>query len=48
MREQPATVCGQNVGQLAGQPCPWCDEPLQPEGAHVRCFACGWLGKCCE
>ena len=45
---EAAVIKGCDVGQVAGTPCPWCDKPLQPEGAHVRCFECGWLGKCCE
>jgi hypothetical protein len=45
---EPTIISGQDVGQVAGQPCPWCDHPLRPEGAHVKCFECGWLGKCCE
>ena len=42
------TWCAQDVGQVAGQGCPWCDRPLKQEHAHVKCYECGWVGKCCE
>lgn len=39
---------GCDVGQVAGSPCPWCDERLRQEHAHTKCDACGFVGKCCE
>lgn len=37
------------VGNQAGELCPACwSAVLRPEGAHGRCAACGWVGKCCE
>ncbi len=36
-------------GNQAGETCPACwDAILREEGAHGRCDACGWIGKCCE
>jgi hypothetical protein len=41
----PLPVCGNQAGEL----CPACfSAVLREEGAHGRCDACGWIGKCCE
>jgi hypothetical protein len=46
--DEPATslpACGNQAGEL----CPACwSAVLREEGAHGRCDACGWIGKCCE
>ncbi|HWH33598.1 MAG TPA: hypothetical protein VNU01_13085 [Egibacteraceae bacterium] len=44
-----AFVAMPSCGNQAGELCPNCWEAvLREEGAHGRCDACGWIGKCCE
>ena len=44
--EDPASTCTP-LRESRRPPCPVCQAPLEPEHAHHKCPACGYIEPCC-
>jgi len=48
--ESPATATApacSPVTESRRPPCPVCQAPMEPEHAHHKCPACGYIEPCC-
>ena len=47
MDAHPKTVVCVPVTESRRPPCPVCQAPMEPEHAHHKCPACGYIEPCC-
>ena len=44
---EPATETTCALPDSKREPCPVCQTPMEPEHAHQKCPACGYIEPCC-